>query len=110
MPFDYDEDYKQRVQLTWGWDRLIWPRGLDSESKGQYRVLERNDGGESDVEFQPQWRNSSFDPWQSWYRNPPGRFAGTVVVAFPTLRKAQQWLDEAHKNRPHVASHVYEPA
>jgi hypothetical protein len=103
----YEEDLKKRELLTWKWSRLRWPSGLNTMSEGEYRIVE----GEAydELFFQPQFRQSEAHAWESWLRWPPGRMRGCEAVSFPTLRKAQRWLDEAHANRPHIGVHNYNP-
>lgn len=106
-PEEYKEWHAQRERDTWRWDRLDWPRGLHAGSAGEYRIYEKPRYGEQ--RFTPQWRLKDTHIWQNWIRDLPGRCSGTDTVGFPSLREAQEWLDEAHLHRPVIKEHRYTP-
>lgn len=99
---------EQRKKDAWRWDRLTWPRGLNDEAQGEYRVLEMPQYGEQ--AFIPQWRRRDPHSWQSWMRVTWGRCGSEQNVSFATIHEAKAWLDEAHKNRPRFRTYEYQPA
>ena len=92
---------------TWRWDRLKWPRGLNDEAQGEYRVLEMPQYGEQT--FIPQWRQKDPHVWQGWTRVTWGRCGSVETVGFTTIDEAKAWLNQAHNNRPRFRTYEVQP-
>jgi hypothetical protein len=103
-------DHWDKIEAnTWLWKNIYFPDGFNTASDpGEYRIVESEQYDEP--HFEPQWRPGPNFAWQSFGRYTGGRCGTLVSVGLKTLRRAQQWLEDAHKNRPLRAVHNYQPA